>query len=215
MKSRTTATLKDSIERSILAYVTAASAVTGMAAVASSAQAEVIYTPAHVKLGDAGLNYYFLDIDHDGIADFTFRVLYGQSIVLSVVGVDYSQRIQTHSYGTGCCFVNARKIGGKIGPRKHFDGGNKGMAFETSQGGVFGPWADVKSRYVGMQLLTKNGVNYGWARWNVHFAEDHTLRATLTGYAYETEPDKPIVAGDEGSGVKSLGHLALGAAGKK
>ena len=40
------------------------------------------------------------------------------------------------------------------------------------------------------------------------------LKVVLSGYAYETIPDKPIIAGDEGAGA-SLGRLALGAAGKK
>ena len=63
-------------------------------------------------------------------------------------------------------------------------------------------------------------VHYGWARLNARAGA-----ATLTGYAYETIPDKPIPAGvfetappesgatsTEGANAGSLGALARGAA---
>jgi hypothetical protein len=47
--------------------------------------------------------------------------------------------------------------------------------------------------------FTINGqVHYGWARFNVKVLHDgHNYRTTplLTGYAYETVPNKPIITG--------------------
>ena len=79
-----------------------------------------------------------------------------------------------------------------------------------------GLWWNVRNRYLGLQFKIKGKIHYGWARMNVKVKE-HKVIAALTGYAYETIPNKPIIAGkthgtDE---VKeaSLGSLAAGSTG--
>ncbi len=77
-----------------------------------------------------------------------------------------------------------------------------------------GPWLNVSHRYLGLKFIIKGKVHYGWARLNVQSGV-----ATLTGYSYETIPNKPIIAGKpKGPDVitlepASLGHLARGASG--
>ena len=45
-----------------------------------------------------------------------------------------------------------------------------------------------------LKFKIKGKIHYGWARLSVdNFVNDIT--ATLTGYAYETIPNKPIIAG--------------------
>jgi hypothetical protein len=96
--------------------------------------------------------------------------------------------------------------------------------------GQFGPWLHVKQAYLGLKFVIKGKTHFGWARVNVSSGY-HSVQATLTGYAYETIPNKPIVAGktkgpDEISMQEpdatldiptptpaSLGLLALGAPG--
>jgi hypothetical protein len=69
--------------------------------------------------------------------------------------------------------------------------------------------------------------HFGWARFTVLSACSGN-NVLLSGYAYETTPNKPILAGqksgsdtDEANAVHNvpragtLGHLALGAAGKR
>ena len=64
-----------------------------------------------------------------------------------------------------------------------------------------GPWADsgkpVDKRYLGLRFLIKGKVHFGWARLNVRIyrSAKPTATAVLTGYAYETIPNKPIIAG--------------------
>jgi len=61
----------------------------------------------------------------------------------------------------------------------------------------------------------KGQIHYGWARLNVQVQLPLTITATLTGYAYETVPNKPIIAGKiKGPDVEpaSLGRLAQGSA---
>lgn len=82
-----------------------------------------------------------------------------------------------------------------------------------------GSWQESKNRFVGLQFLIDGKVHYGWARLSVSIGRTQKLTATLTGYAYETIPGKPIVTGItsdtplSGSTPGSLGNLAQGASG--
>jgi hypothetical protein len=97
--------------------------------------------------------------------------------------------------------------------------------FTQTTGRCFGKWNDVKNRYLGLKFNDSLGdVHYGWARLNER-CNKKGKRGTgaetlLTGYAYETVPNKPIIAGEtQGPDVVtaqpddapgSLGRLALG-----
>jgi hypothetical protein len=135
------------------------------------------------------------------------------SVAVRGLGYPVQNRVQRGKHGEGN--ANARKTGGEIGPEQNFSGDRERMAELTwNQGGTtsqFGSWINVKARYLGLRFILGRETHYGWARLNIHFDTPRTIKATLTGYAYETIPDKPIVAGDEGKAAKSLGHLALGA----
>jgi len=102
------------------------------------------------------------------------------------------------------------------------------MAFNGS-GGCYGPWgkAQNQNRYLGLELLIKGKVHFGWARLSVS-CQGSVVFATLTGYAYETIPGKSIIAGatkgpDDAEPTAALsshtpepvtlGALALGAPG--
>jgi hypothetical protein len=84
---------------------------------------------------------------------------------------------------------------------------------------IRGPWANdgkgVNDRYLGLRFVINSEIHYGWARFNVRIW--NAIFATLTGYAYETIPNKSIIAGrTKGPDVitlqpGSLGHLARGA----
>jgi len=53
----------------------------------------------------------------------------------------------------------------------------------------------VNNRYLGVKFEIKGQTHFGWARLNVQVQLPLTITATLTGYAYETIPNKPIMAG--------------------
>lgn len=55
-------------------------------------------------------------------------------------------------------------------------------------------WPPGQSRYLGLQFLINGKVHFGWARLNVT-CRGLDVVAKLTGYAYETVPNKPIGAG--------------------
>jgi hypothetical protein len=102
------------------------------------------------------------------------------------------------------------------------------MAGSFSRLGRFGPWLNVRQAYLGIRFLIKGNVHYGWARVKVVQDSKHKFVAIVTGYAYETIPGKPIIAGatkgpDDAEPTAALsshtpepvtlGALALGAPG--
>jgi hypothetical protein len=78
-----------------------------------------------------------------------------------------------------------------------------------------GKWYNVENRYLGLKFETEGKAHYAWARLSVK-GHAMSITATLTGYAYETLPNKLIIAGKtKGADVitlppGSLGRLALG-----
>jgi len=61
-------------------------------------------------------------------------------------------------------------------------------------GSCNGPWSKAKNRYLGLEFVIGDKVHFGRARLNVSCQGTDVL-ATLTGYAYETVPNKAIKAG--------------------
>ena len=54
----------------------------------------------------------------------------------------------------------------------------------------------MKNRYLGLRFVAKQPTHFGWARLSVSCnSANNKISAVLTGYAYETIPNKPIVTG--------------------
>jgi hypothetical protein len=89
-----------------------------------------------------------------------------------------------------------------VGAKGKFNLGEKIMAFSASDPGVrkpgssfcYGYWKHATNRYLGLRFLIDGKIHYGWARLNVS-CSNLRVRATLTGYAYETIPNKSIITG--------------------
>ena len=80
-----------------------------------------------------------------------------------------------------------------------------------------GSWINVKNRYLGLRFILKGETHFGWARLNVTCDLNAKKIGLLTGYAYETRPNTPIITGKiDGPDVVtvqpgSLGQMARGA----
>jgi hypothetical protein len=220
-RSRATASLNQTLEKNLAAYIAAATAA-GMSTLALTppAEARIVYTHAHwVSRGNLP---YHLDLNHDGITDFKLyqSILQFQSYIL-VRPTHRSNQIK----GSGG-FASALHSGDRIEPSKKFARQNSEMlsiickssgCYNFSTAGFWGNSGNgVKDRYLGLKFYVSGEAHYGWARLNV--VRKRWWNATLTGYAYETIPNKPIIAGKtKGSDVipvqpGTLGHLAAGAA---
>ena len=195
--------LPDSIHRQINMYALAAGAAgVGVLALAPPAEAKIVYTPAHVVLGVRSNTPYYLDLANNGAKDFVFWHSYFYSNTSAFWG-SMVQMIPLESGGNRILgHGNALPLpaGAKIGPSGHFSrygilafGRGTGRSMNTQ---FSGSWANhgkgLSNRYVGLQFTIAGKIHYGWARVSV---SKFRFSAALTGYAYETIPDKAIVAG--------------------
>jgi hypothetical protein len=69
-----------------------------------------------------------------------------------------------------------------------------------------GKWLNVQNHYLGLQFSINGQTHYGWARFTVTLKSG--IVGTLTGYAYETIPNKRILAGQT-SGPDVASTVAL------
>ena len=230
-RPRKTANLSDSVHHRLSMYALAASATgVGTLALVQPAEARIVYTPAHQTINP--LSRTPLDLNHDGTADFTFGGggvtsyyvfgLYGQQ---RGNGVREQDRINDD-------FAAALRAGVRVGTAGQNSHSFMYMAAWHSHGKASstytGQWANggkgVKNRYLGLRFIIKGKTHFGWARLNLTVKKGQDGRfqgfgVLLTGYAYETIPKKPIIAGKtKGPDVLkmpadtagTLGHLAFG-----
>jgi hypothetical protein len=244
-KSRRRAELSPQLEKSMSAYASAALAAgVSLLAIAKSAEAKIVYTPADVKIPVNG-GAVPLDLNHDGIVDFVFsNVFYRtgserQSINTVYVGTGGGNARNTGNkfWGQGSMsasqrFASALHAGISVRSNKsHFQKRTKGVMarvwvdyFQPGPAapciphtggcvsGTGGQWLYTRNRYLGLRFLIDGHAHYGWARVVVNRpATGNSIVATLTGYAYETVPDKPIITGaTDGPDVITLEPVTLG-----
>ena len=186
-------------------YALAASAAgVSLLAVAQSAEAEIVYTPAHRVIKNKMT--LRLDLNHDGVTDLRIRDVptsYCGSACgpIESLGALLSQPdgVVHNAYG-----AVAMKAGMKIGPKSVFDGGTQHMVWSTGNYAT-GSWINVKNRYLGVKFQIEGKIHYGWVRLSVRVRPGFKITATLTGYAYETDVNKPIVAGKTKNDESAIG----------
>jgi hypothetical protein len=227
-RPRKTANLSESLHRQLNSYALAASAAgVGMFVLTQPALAKVIYTKTHFALPPNTL--YNLDLNHDGTIDFILTNRSGGTtggLNRSYLDVKsaYSNEHKNEAWnalaykGFGRGYAAPLKPGRRIGPKGDFESQRAwGLATWTGRSETMpsGPWCNLSRRYLGLKFAIKGETHFGWARLNVTCTDG--IAGLLTGYAYETIPNKPIIAGKtKGPDVvtiqpASLGHLAHGA----
>jgi len=179
-----------------------------MLAMIQPAEAKVVYTPAYLGLGGA-----FIDFNHDGVSDTGIRS-YGFCISEQVGSLcGRFSAINASSYKLGkflgaSGFTPALRAGQLISPTAQFNA-REVIASDWYQffSGTIkpptwdGPFANagkgVKDRYIGVKFNIGPEPHYGWIRVSVNIKNPqmHGYTAIITGYAYETEPNKGIIAG--------------------
>ena len=212
----------DRLNKHLLAYMATASAAgVSILAMTRSAEAKVVYTPAHRSI----VSESHLDLNNDGIPHFTFH---SNFYICGTCGY-----FEVLAPKPNKLMSNAQPLatGVTVGsPANNFRGGRDEMVdWCTCSGnrGTGGPWVGIQNGYMGLEFNIKGTTHFGWARFTV----TNEGAITLTGYAYETVALKPIVTGDtgvndnesvnqQGSAVApelappGLGQLAMGVIGK-
>lgn len=178
--------LSESLHHQLNSYALAAGAAgVGIAALVQPTEAKIVYTPANevIHNGDG------LDLTHDGNADFAFA-----SYSSDHGGFNFDIKPQQPSnfiWGTGG-YASALRPGVLVGANKRLQKNNSIMYALSVQGvsSYWGFWQQASKRYLGLSFQIKGETHYGWARLNTARG-----KVTLTGYAYETIPNKPILTG--------------------
>ena len=218
--SRPTSNLSASVNRRLNAYALAAGASgVGMLALAQPAEARIVYTRAHITVP---INTPFpLDLNHDRVNDLSF--------VLNETGE--SSWLSAYNLGSNGIvgqmpnrrFASALERGAHIGAGRKFLTGSRpdvlrGYWASTGGGGSTGKWGNAHNRYLGVKFSIKGKTHYGWVRLSV--SRPSGIDALITGYAYETIPNKTIIAGhikarNEVSAIEQANPTALPAPTRK
>jgi hypothetical protein len=235
---KTVAQLGAKLEKHLFAYATAATAAgVGVLAWTQPAEAKIVYTKANVSIIVNG-GAIPLDLNNDGIPDFAFSNLYtiggrhrdegthGGAVVV-FPAQPKNEIWEVASNGRSCAAALAKGV--RVGPKGPLVAKSLVMAGSagnyTNGGTAYGPWLGVQQAYLGLKFAIHGKMHYGWARitWNGIGSTEY-----ITGYAYETVVNKPILTGktkgpaadgtaESGNAsslpVGGLGNLARGSAG--
>jgi hypothetical protein len=225
----TSSRLSASSEKRLTMYALAATAAGVGALAATPAEAKIVYTPKKLRF----VNHSFsIDLNGDGKSDFAFSFRYATDHYLSIKGVVPGNAAvaggQQEIRGVARLTASALASGAHIGSAKKFLRQRQvlGAVYYNSDGGqtyFYGKFANVGTRYVGLRFKINGKTHYGWARLSIDIPHGNgnlnypPITAHLTGYAYETVPNKPIIAGKtkDADAVSAqsdgtLGKLALG-----
>jgi hypothetical protein len=210
--------LQSALHSKLAAYSISAAAA-GVAILASTppSEAEIVFTPANGIIAQG--SKYALDLNHDGVIDFTLE----NDLHLSTTpfGDDLNiTRPKGNAVWQGTrersnqITAAALPAGVPVGSGKPFVSQNVNMAYASLVAGSppyvsGGPWKNVTNRFLGLRFMIDGQVHFGWARLTV-LTDSHreAVRATLTGYAYETEANTPILTGQI-SGTAANASLTL------
>jgi hypothetical protein len=203
--SRTMAPLSSPLEKHLKTYaITAAAAGVGLLSPALPADAQVVYTPAHIKITDGDL---FLDFNcgprvNFWIADNIEFSNYGAAVRELALNGGINASVIEDSHGP-----TALPPGSVVGSSRAFTNvhQNERIMAEAYRlvyysTGVSGNWANVKQAYLGLKFDIQGQIHYGWAEFSVNASVQHgqvLVDAALLGYAYEATPNQSIKTGQK------------------
>ena len=227
------ATLSQAVLHQLNLYALGATAAgVSLLSLTQAAEAKIIYTATNFHFHPDSKHkkiVYNLDLNHDGIVDFMLVDQIGTAAsgsrfkYFTVSGIPSRNGIEIADYPA----FAERLFAGSVIPGRKFkaSGLMAGQPCQSCRGS--GLWGDGRVAYLGLAFKIHGKNHFGWARLKVQLGD--TITATLTGYAYETVPGRPIKAahtkGPDVPGVDtptalltgphspvaSLGVLALGA----
>ncbi len=160
-------------------------------AVARPAEAQVVYTPTNITITEGK---YKLDLNNDGVTDFTIAVSIGANKEPPCQNFHYTvQETPSSDNGAESSPYPAELVtGDQIGPSQTFYAG-RGILLSLHRSCKThwkGNWVFGQPGYLGLSFQLEGNTYYGWAQLNIT-----SNGTTLTGYAYESTPGMPINAG--------------------
>lgn len=216
------------LDQRLRMYSLAASAASmSVAALTCPANAEIVFTPAQAKLTHT--SQFPIDFNHDGVIDFLIinQSLYKTGISCSFCG----QNLNVRGNGNLGEEVVGKKFrlsgeaaalpaGAIVGSPDQFVNARgadvlmaSGFNSDNSFFNIYGEFSNTRNRFLGVKFEINGEVHYGWIRFAVVTVGIRGsvpfLTAVVNGYAYETVPNHPIVAGAR-SGSDTIGKNQTG-----
>lgn len=237
-RPRATDELSKSVNHQLTMYALAAStAGVGLLALSQPSQAKIVYTHAHHVIRKNGS--YPIDLNHDGISELILqnvhfhRGLASGNLVRQTPSFSESVAVETIGSRPSSFLLDAAlRRGTRVGSNEPFPIARGVLVAQCTHGtsdgsppcyslsyNRVGVWGNVKDHYLGLRFQLLGKIHYGWVRMSVEVSRNPVkATATVTGYAYETVPNRPIIAGrTKGPDVitvypVTLGRLAAGTA---
>jgi hypothetical protein len=223
--------ISSKLEKGLAAYMAAAVAA-ALVAAPESAEAKIIHSNTDIRVG-FGLRQVEIDLNHDGIPDFVITgcpAYHSRRLIVGPKVAGNAIQLVPSSKGAAAGFRGTPNgPSNSFGVSSNFCSSTNGVTPEglglTSlfsyppYRSVGGPWLNTTNRYLGLKFVINGQTHFGWARLSISDLAGH-----LTGYAYETVPNTPIIEGatsdiaaleepaplDSVSPSPSLGILARG-----
>ena len=233
------------LEKRLISYALAAGAA-GVSVLACSphAEATVVFTNTWIPI-TPNTAITDIDLNGDGVVDFVISLQLKVRSCGEFSGNCYSQTMRVQPQGSGNAVwgagssASALSSGVSLGSKGKFQAGHDFMESSKHQGGRYGTpfyssqgnWGQTINRFLGVKFIIQGEVHYGWVRMDVA-ATTGGMYGAISGFAYETVPNKPIKTGQKSDARKkrnkggkdlasvgptpeqgSLGALASGALG--
>jgi hypothetical protein len=155
--------------------------------------------PSPRYLDHSHLRSFPILIEIEGTTEFTLEIKGGD-------GLYYGRFIEIPASGAGVVGhgrsnqVAALAFGAAIGTKDQFEAGTQTLAFDSecrfcTPANVTWPFNGITNRFLGLKFQVNGQVHYGWVGFSKVIAAYGGVEAWLTAYAYETEPNTPISAG--------------------
>src|SRR5579862_6688722 len=202
-RSRGATPLLLNLEKRLFAYAVAAGG--GLIVIVQPAAGEIIYTASNTPMaqGFAGGAITQFDINNDGTPDFAFSnfsyLTHGLGAVDLKISPDLTGNAVIGVQGQQRALASALAGGVEVGPNANFQSKSLYMAgvfFGSTNTLRSGSWLFVETAYLGLKFMVNGETHYGWAR--IKFVSPvgfNFLSGSIAGYAYETTPNQPILAG--------------------
>jgi len=147
-----------------------------------------------------------LDMNQDGTADVTFSGEWlattdfpssESSIIYYVSGANGAQLLSANGY------AQILSTGEAIGNSPEWNAGTVLLTIDNlnnlnnTSSGWLGPLGEKGQGYLGIQFNAADGIHYGWIQVSLSGTDGLPLSPLVMDWAYETVPDKPILAGEK------------------
>jgi hypothetical protein len=221
------------LDRLKLYSLAAAAAGVSLLALGQPAESEVVVTrkTLPIPLVRESCGEVEISLNNDGVNDFALSLCSFESkydsfrhLRISPLGSKKARVIESNNYALA--LARGANIG-RSGPFSVGYGAYIENTFVLTNGTKYsnGNWGDdSQNRYLGVRFFINGKVHFGWVRLTVNTSQQQLMTATITAYAYETVPNRRILAGTPDKAARavrpeaqadatvqpSLGMLALG-----